>query len=124
MRRMAATAASVGLMAGTSPAATLLQLINGTRARAHLPQLHADRRLAHAARSCSEDVLAACARRLGVSARLLGENTVWDITEGPREALEVWMESPPHRANILDPGWRATGVAVLHGTAYVQVFGP
>src|SRR5689334_9266200 len=119
MRRAAATAASVALMAVPSPAATLLALMNRTRARAHLPQLRADRRLARAARLCSEEALAACARHLGVGARLLGENTVWDVTEGPREALEVWMESPPHRANILDPGWRATGVAVLHGTTYV-----
>lgn len=124
MGRAASTAASVALLAVTSPAATLLQLMNGARARAHLPQLRADRRLARAARVCSEDVLAACARHLGVRTRLLGENTVWDITEGPREALEVWMESPLHRANILDPGWRATGVAVLRGTTYVQVFAP
>jgi uncharacterized protein YkwD len=98
--------------------------MNRARARAHLSQLRSDRRLAHAAHVCSEDVLASCARRLGVRAHVLGENTVSEITEGPREALEVWMESPPHRANILDPGWRATGVAVLHGDTYVQVFAP
>jgi uncharacterized protein YkwD len=111
-------------MAVPSPAGTLLALMNRTRARAHLPQLHTDRRLARAARLCSEDVLAACARHLGVRARLLGENTARYITEGPGEALEVLMESPPHRANILYPGWRAAGVAVLGGTTYVQVFGP
>jgi uncharacterized protein YkwD len=102
----------------------VLQLINQARARAHLPQLHADRRLARIARLCSEDVLRACARHLGVHAGALGENTAFYITEGPREAVELWMESPPHRANMLDPEWRATGVAVFQGTTYRQVFGP
>jgi uncharacterized protein YkwD len=122
--RRATAAASVALMAAPSPAGTLLYLINQARSRAHVGQLHNDGRLARVARSCPEAALAACSRHLGVRARALGENTALDITEGPREALEVWMESAPHRANVLDPQWRATGFAVLQGTTYVQVFGP
>lgn len=33
----------------------------------------------------------------------------------PAEALEVWMESPPHRAIILGDRWREAGVAVRSG---------
>jgi uncharacterized protein YkwD len=118
-----AAAASMALAVAPSTTATLLRLINRVRARAHVAQLHDDGSLARVARACREDVLAACSRRLGVRATALGENTALDIVEGPREALEVWLESPPHRANMLDPEWRTTGFAVLQGTTYVQVFG-
>jgi uncharacterized protein YkwD len=115
--------APVALAAAPPPAATLLRLINQARSRAHVSHLHDDGRLARVARSCPEDVLRACSRHLGIRARVLGENTALDITAGPREAVALWLESAPHRANMLDPGWRATGFAVLNGTTYVQVFG-
>ena len=44
-----------------------------------------------------------------------GENLVWgapDLTA--RGAVRRWMDSPPHRANILTPGWRHIGIAVVH----------
>jgi uncharacterized protein YkwD len=123
MLRVAVAAASAALAAAPSPTGEVLQLINRARAHAHLAPLHASGRLAHIARVCPEAALRACSRHLGVHARSLGENTASSITEGPREAVEAWMRSPPHRANILEPAWRATGVAVL-GTTYVQVFGP
>jgi uncharacterized protein YkwD len=116
--------APVAQATAAPPAATLLHLINRARSRAHVTQLRDDGRLARVARSCPEDVLRACSRHLGIRARVLGENTALDITEGPREAVELWLESAPHRANMLDPEWRATGFAVLNGTTYVQVFGP
>jgi uncharacterized protein YkwD len=33
----------------------------------------------------------------------------------PMAVLEDWMHSPPHRANILDPGYRDIGVGVARG---------
>jgi uncharacterized protein YkwD len=49
----------------------------------------------------------------------VGENLLWsspDVT--PVVALRLWMESPEHRANILNPAWREIGVVALHvGTA-------
>jgi uncharacterized protein YkwD len=55
----------------------------------------------------------------------VGEN----LAAGQRtvaEVVEQWMESPAHRANILDETWRATGVAVRTGGEYgvywIQVF--
>jgi uncharacterized protein YkwD len=29
----------------------------------------------------------------------------------------MWMESPEHRKNMLDPAWRDIGISVLHVTA-------
>jgi uncharacterized protein YkwD len=48
-----------------------------------------------------------------------GENLAWgapDITAG--QTVRRWMDSAPHRANLLTPGWRRIGVAAVH------VYGP
>src|SRR5258708_5603085 len=47
----------------------------------------------------------------------VGENLLWasgnlDATS----ALKLWLASPEHRANILDPRWRQIGVAALSET--------
>jgi uncharacterized protein YkwD len=42
----------------------------------------------------------------------VGENLYW--SSGPTTAsgsVDAWMESPGHRANILDPAWRQIGIA-------------
>jgi uncharacterized protein YkwD len=45
----------------------------------------------------------------------VGENLLWSApTDDPTRALSLWMHSPEHRANILDPNWREIGVAALH----------
>jgi uncharacterized protein YkwD len=45
----------------------------------------------------------------------VGENLLWSAPDvGAPEALRLWMDSPEHRANILDPNWREIGVAALH----------
>jgi uncharacterized protein YkwD len=28
--------------------------------------------------------------------------------------MRLWMNSPPHRQNILDPHWREIGIAAVH----------
>ena len=44
-----------------------------------------------------------------------GENLAWGAPDlSPRQAADRWMDSPPHRANILTPSWRRIGVAVVH----------
>jgi uncharacterized protein YkwD len=47
--------------------------------------------------------------------------------ETPADVMQVWMESPSHRANILDPGWEEAGIAVRlggrHSIYWVQEFG-
>ncbi len=66
----------------------------------------------------------------------VGENIAWgtlgDAT--PRAIVAAWMDSPGHRANILDPRFRDTGVGVVAtrpsravrggaGAIYTQDFG-
>jgi uncharacterized protein YkwD len=44
-----------------------------------------------------------------------GENILWASPRiGPKRAITVWMNSPPHRENLLSPRWREIGVDALH----------
>ncbi len=62
----------------------------------------------------------------GYKWRSLSEN-IAARPETPKAALESWMDSPPHRANILEDKYTEIGVAVAKskkGDLYwVQVFG-
>jgi uncharacterized protein YkwD len=45
----------------------------------------------------------------------VGENLLWSSPNvDPTEAVRLWMNSPPHRRNILDPHWREIGIAAVH----------
>jgi uncharacterized protein YkwD len=45
----------------------------------------------------------------------VGENLLWSSPEvDPAGALQLWMNSPEHRANILAPRWREIGVSAVH----------
>jgi uncharacterized protein YkwD len=45
----------------------------------------------------------------------VGENLLWSAPDiGAQGALQLWMNSPEHRANILDPNWREIGISALH----------
>ena len=48
----------------------------------------------------------------------VGENIFWESpdTSGP-SAVHEWMNSPPHRQNILTREWRDVGVAAVHFAA-------
>lgn len=56
----------------------------------------------------------------------IGENLAAG-QEAAADVMKVWMESPPHRALILDPAWKEIGIAVRadgEDTIYwVQEFG-
>jgi len=60
----------------------------------------------------------------GITYNLAGENLAY--APGVEEAHEGLMDSPGHRENILEPGFRRVGIAAiesrLRGTMYVQVF--
>jgi uncharacterized protein YkwD len=49
----------------------------------------------------------------------VGENLLWSSPDvDPAQAMQMWMNSPEHRANILNPHWRQIGVSSVHfGTA-------
>lgn len=50
-------------------------------------------------------------------ARAFAENLAWGQAElgSPVHALALWLNSPPHRANLLGGGWRDLGIAVERG---------
>ena len=53
----------------------------------------------------------------------VGENLLWsspDVT--PARALQMWLASPEHRANLMNPRWREIGVAALHEAAAPGVY--
>ena len=60
-------------------------------------------------------------RRAGyLPARALGENLAWGQAElgSPLQTLAAWLESPPHRANLLSGRWRDLGIAVQQGRIF------
>ncbi|MEU9591067.1 CAP domain-containing protein [Streptomyces sp. NPDC048193] len=119
----------------------VVRLTNGERARAGLPELAPDPRLATAAQAHSADMVARDfyshtdpdggrpwdrAAAAGATRRTVGEN----IACGQRSAAEVvegWMNSPGHRANILGAGFTHIGVGLAGGGRagmyWTQLFG-
>jgi uncharacterized protein YkwD len=60
---------------------------------------------------------AARIRRVGVRAPLIGENLAWGVgrLSRARSIVRMWLASPGHRANLLDPGFRLVGVGAVRG---------
>jgi uncharacterized protein YkwD len=57
-------------------------------------------------------------RRAGyLPAKAFGENLAWGQADfgSPLRTLQMWLNSPPHRANLLSPRWRDLGIAVERG---------
>ena len=48
---------------------------------------------------------------------VVGENLAWGTGSSgtPRSAIETWMRSPTHRANVIRPAYREIGVGVVPG---------
>jgi uncharacterized protein YkwD len=45
----------------------------------------------------------------------VGENLLWQSPDvDASQALDAWMRSPEHKANILSPDWREIGIAAVH----------
>jgi uncharacterized protein YkwD len=45
----------------------------------------------------------------------VGENLLWSSPDvDPAGALRMWMNSPEHKANILNPRWRQIGISSVH----------
>jgi len=120
--------ASPGLAAGTfSIERSLLQEINRTRATHNLRPLVLDQTLQRAAHSHSADMLqrdyfdhgpmAQRLLRFGARGPRLGENLAWGVgtLAATRMIVRKWLASPPHRANLLRPGFRRVGVGTAVG---------
>jgi uncharacterized protein YkwD len=54
----------------------------------------------------------------------VGENLLWaSPSVAPGGAVSMWLDSPPHRKNLLTPKWREIGLSAVHATAAPGVFG-
>lgn len=54
----------------------------------------------------------------------VGENLLWGAAHlDAREAIEMWMASPEHRANILRADWREVGISAIRDTSAPGTFG-
>jgi uncharacterized protein YkwD len=54
----------------------------------------------------------------------VGENLLWASPDvGAARALRLWLASPPHRANLLNPRWREVGLAAVHASRAPGVYG-
>lgn len=127
-------------------------LTNAVREREGLDRLGFDERLARAAATRSNDMaeqnyfahngpdggnVQRAARRTGWvpegGSWLLGENIGWApaARATPAELMRSWLDSPTHRANILNDGYTEMGVGAIagvpkgdgDGATYTQVFG-
>ena len=48
----------------------------------------------------------------------VGENIVWASPGlSARQALELWLASPPHRENLLSSAWHEIGLGAVHAVA-------
>ncbi|HYY63341.1 MAG TPA: CAP domain-containing protein [Gaiellaceae bacterium] len=60
----------------------------------------------------------------GYSSWSAGENLLWSSPDvSPAGALRMWMNSPEHRANLLDRSWREIGLSAVHETNAPGVYG-
>jgi uncharacterized protein YkwD len=53
----------------------------------------------------------------------VGENLLWSSpTIDARRAVQMWLDSPPHRKNMLTAAWREVGLAAVTVDAGPGVF--
>jgi uncharacterized protein YkwD len=121
--------------------AEILRLVNDERKRGGAPPLKSSQRLVLASRGPSYDMAlrnylshkgpagdtpAERVRGVGVDSAALGENIYMD-READRaklahRAVQRWLHSPEHRANMLSREFDTTGIGIARaadGTAYV-----
>jgi uncharacterized protein YkwD len=120
----------------------VLSEVNTLRARHHLAPLRLNVRLKAAADAHSE----AMARRgffahespdgspfwkrvrrfygdRGFGHWSVGENLLWSSPSiDASGALQMWLDSPPHRKNLLKPEWREIGLSAVHVTSAPGVY--
>lgn len=118
--------------------ARFVAAVNAQRTAHHLPRLRPNLRLAAAARAHSREMLVdgyydhasfdgtSFWQRIRAfyNARSLGENLLAvSPTVTPRRAVALWMASPEHRRNMLDPAFREIGISAMHVLVAPLIFG-
>jgi uncharacterized protein YkwD len=53
----------------------------------------------------------------------VGENLLWSTRVDAAAAVHMWMQSPPHRRNILTPHWRDIGLSAVRASHAPGVYG-
>jgi len=121
-------------MSMASLEAGIVREVNGVRAQYGLPALRVNVHLAQAATEHTNEMAADGYFRhnsfngtpfwqritqfygeAGFDYWAVGENLLWSSPGvDPAEAVAWWMQSPPHRANILSKDWREVGVDALY----------
>jgi uncharacterized YkwD family protein len=113
----------------------MLDLVNGERAKGGLAPLKADTTLTKVARLKSQDMISnnyfahqsptygspfEMMSKYGVTYRSAGENIAGNSSV--TGAFQAWMNSPGHRANILNSQYNLTGIGIVHGGPYGIIF--
>jgi uncharacterized protein YkwD len=121
----------------------ILKRLNVTRAAHGLRPLVASNELGAAADAHSRELIQAgvfqhespdgtsFARRVkrfysatGYARWAAGENLLYSNTALHADAaINAWLDSPPHRRNLLDPSWREVGVGTMRANSAGGVFG-
>lgn len=131
------SAAQVAEQSGPELERSVLCLINERRAAAGVATVRPNGQLERAARRHSEDMvdrgffshtspggadfidrITASGYLRGARSWLVGENLAWGTMDlsTPASLVRAWMESPPHRANLLRERFREIGIAAASGT--------
>jgi uncharacterized protein YkwD len=118
-------------------------LVTRARAQAGRRALRGDASLARSAAAkaasidrCRSFTHTPCGRAMSLPMRksgyargcyTVGENLAWvPLGATPREVVRAWLDSPAHRANLLSPRYRDTGVArrvaTLDGAGRVELW--
>lgn len=134
---------SARIQAASTLELNIVRAINRTRARHGLRALRWSRRLTRAARQHSASMAAkgyfahespgggAFWKRIatfygyrGYRQWSVGENLLWSSPGvSPGGALRMWMNSPPHRENVLSRTWREIGLSAVHAARAPGVYG-
>jgi len=133
-----ATGAAATVVTSRSATGTsIVSLINDARRAHRLKPLRVSQRLARAAsgharamarlgffaHESADGTSAATRIRRFYRGSTVGETLLWrspDVT--PREALRMWLASPPHRSILLG-SFRDVGLVAVHATAAPGAFG-
>jgi uncharacterized protein YkwD len=94
-------------------------------ARAHSRQMAADGYFAHTSADGSAFWKRIQSFYASASWRYwsVGENLLWsEPTVSASRALQMWLASPEHRANLMNPKWREIGVSAVHATSAPGVY--
>uniref|UniRef100_A0AAU2K094 CAP domain-containing protein n=1 Tax=Streptomyces sp. NBC_00049 TaxID=2903617 RepID=A0AAU2K094_9ACTN len=133
-----APAAPTGSQTLSGPQAAVLALVNQERAAAGCPALTANAKLTKAAQDHSADMASHSnmshtgsdgsdpgqrITRAGYEWRTYGENVAYGYST-PEKVMEGWMNSPGHKANILNCSFKEIGIGLAQpGQYWTQDFG-